>query len=73
MRCDRLSPDVVKEIAEQWGDLTPEERTAITAETVKELEERRENRLEGTHNTQLAACHDACATLKKLKTEVCPV
>lgn len=65
-----LSPAIVKEIAEDWAKLTPEEKTALTAKTIKELEERRENCLEGTHNTQLAACHDACVTLKKVKTEV---
>lgn len=67
---NHLSPTIVKEIAKDWAKLTPEEKTTLTANTVKELEDRRENRLEGTHNTQLVACHDTRVTLKKVKTEV---
>ena len=70
-RLERVSPAVIKEISAQWAEFTAEEKTALTAETLKELEERRDNRLEGTHNTQLAACHDVRVTLNKVKEEVC--
>ena len=70
-RLERVSPAVIKEISAEWAKLTAEEKTLLTAETLKELEERRENRLEGTHNTQVAACHDVRATFNKVKEEVC--
>ena len=69
-RLERVSPAVIKEISAEWAKFTAEEKTALTAETLKELEERRDNRLEGTHNTQVAACHDVRATLNKVKGEV---
>ena len=68
-RLKRISPGIIKEISEAWAKLTAEEKTALTAETVKGLEERRENCLEGTHNTQVAACHDVHVTLNKVKEE----
>ena len=70
---DRVSVVVIKEISAAWAKLSAEEKTALTAETLKELEERRENRVEGTHNTQVAACHDVRATLNKVKEEVCAI
>lgn len=41
-------------------------------DNVKELEERCENCIEAMHNTNISTCHDACITLKSVKTEVLP-
>ena len=50
--------------------MTEEEKHSVTSQKVRELEERRENRLEAVHNNNIAACHDARVTLKNIKIEV---
>ncbi|KAI1789728.1 hypothetical protein LXA43DRAFT_1096144 [Ganoderma leucocontextum] len=61
---------ILQEISGAWAALSREEKHAVTADKVKELEERRENRLQAVHNTNISACHDARVTLKNVKTEL---
>ncbi|KAI1796805.1 hypothetical protein LXA43DRAFT_879401 [Ganoderma leucocontextum] len=68
---DRVTKDaVLQQISEEWKALSPEQKHALTADKVKELEERRENRVEAVHNTNISACHDARVTLKNIQTEL---
>ncbi|KAH9910444.1 uncharacterized protein BXZ73DRAFT_108988 [Epithele typhae] len=68
---DNLSTsDVMAKISAEWKAMTPAERTAATAERVKELEERRDNRETGTYNAHLDAFRDVSATWDALITEL---
>ena len=68
---DRVTKDgLLQKISEEWHALTPAERHALTADKVKQLEERRENRVQAVHNSNISTCHDARVTLKNIKTEV---
>ncbi|TFK89865.1 hypothetical protein K466DRAFT_485877, partial [Polyporus arcularius HHB13444] len=54
-RLSRVSDKEANEIlVEQWRNMTPEEKKAVTAERVAELEQRRENRASGVRNLPLA-------------------
>ncbi|KAI1792844.1 hypothetical protein LXA43DRAFT_1060225 [Ganoderma leucocontextum] len=67
----RVTKDgLLQEISEEWAAMSPEAKRAVTAEKVQELEERRDNRLEAVHNSNVSACHDARVTLKNIQTEL---
>ena len=53
-----------------WAKMTSEEQITLTAERVKELEARRDNRAQGIRNVPLAAFHDTRITLKTVYEEV---
>ena len=61
---------VNKEISESWRKLSPEERKAITAEPVQQLEEQRESRKLATHSVPLNSFHDARSTIQSIETQV---
>ena len=67
---DRVSDSVIASLKKMWADMSPEERTTLTADRVKELEARRENRAQGIRNVPLAAFHDARITLQTVYSEV---
>ena len=64
------SGTLLKDISARWANMTNQEKHVATADKVRELEERRENRLEAVHNNNIAACHDARVTLANIKIEV---
>ncbi|KAI1782048.1 hypothetical protein LXA43DRAFT_906963 [Ganoderma leucocontextum] len=67
----RVTKDgLLQEISEEWAAMSPEAKRVATAEKVQELEERRDNRLEAVHNSNVSACHDARVTLKNIQTEL---
>ena len=67
---DRVSDSVITSLKKIWAEMSPEERTALTADRVKELEARRENRAQGIRNVPLAAFHDTRVTLQTVFEEV---
>ncbi|KAI0713885.1 hypothetical protein C8Q76DRAFT_620244, partial [Earliella scabrosa] len=67
---DRVSDSVITSLKKIWAEMSPEERTALTADRVKELEARRENRAQGIRNVPLAAFHDTRVTLQTVFEEL---
>ena len=61
---------VTKEISENWNRLSAEEREAITAEPVQQLEELRESRRLAAHSVPLNSFHDTKSTIKSIETQV---
>lgn len=61
---------VNKEISESWKKLSPEQRKAITAEPVQQLEEQRESRKLAAHSVPLNSFHDVRSTIQSIKTQV---
>ncbi|KAI0746794.1 hypothetical protein C8Q80DRAFT_1105313, partial [Daedaleopsis nitida] len=59
-----------KTLAQRWNALMEEEKDALTAERVKELEERRKDRVEGIRNVPLSAFQDMCITFTKVYEEL---
>ncbi len=67
---DRVSSEIIKDLSDRWAGMSKAEKKAATAETMKELEERREQRTTGVHNVDAAAFRDAFDTILAIKTEV---
>ena len=65
-----VSDGVMATLKEIWAKMTPEEQKTLTAERVKELEARRDNRAQGIRNVPLAAFHDTRITLNTVYEEV---
>lgn len=61
---------VSKEISERWNSLSKEDRIAITAGSVQEIEEEREAKDLASHNVPLAAFHDTRSTLQDIEKQV---
>ena len=65
-----MSDGFIKELSARSREMSEEERDAATADGIEELNERRENRKEGTHNVMIKSFHDARATLGSIQQEV---
>ncbi|KAI0371592.1 hypothetical protein BV20DRAFT_941838 [Pilatotrama ljubarskyi] len=62
--------DVARDIAEQWKAMSKEEQQAATDDTLKEMEEHRENHKKGTHTVPIQSFHDARATIANIQCEL---
>ena len=62
--------DLTREIARQWKSMSEEEQIAATDDTLKELQERQEDHMTGTHTVPIHAFHDARATVATIEREV---
>ncbi|KAK7435153.1 hypothetical protein VKT23_019845 [Stygiomarasmius scandens] len=68
---DRQKVDAcIREIADKWQEMSDKERKAATDEALQELNESRENRFIGRHNSAISAFHDARTTLSAIKLEL---
>ncbi len=65
-------PEANEKLVEQWRNMTPEEKKAVMAERVVELEERRENRASGVRNLPLAQFVDIRETVDSWFSDVSP-
>ena len=70
LQLQRIDKSTAAEISAKWAAMSPEEKTARTADKVKELEERRQSRAVGIRNVGLAQFHDTRATLTSIYEEV---
>ena len=61
---------VLSEIKEAWGNLSEDEKAAVTKELVKDLDEAKEMKTLSVQNTTIAAFHDARANLDVIFEEV---
>lgn len=61
---------MTREIATKWHAMSKDEQEAATADTMKELQERKEGHAKGTHTVPVQAFNDTRATLATLQREV---
>lgn len=54
----------------EWEEMSPEEQTEVTADALKELEERSEMKALVGHNVPMAAFRDVYATQQNIGTQV---
>jgi len=59
-----------KEISAHWKALSEEDRIAITAGSMQEIEEEHETKVLTLHNVPLQAFHDARRTVQTVEKEV---
>ena len=62
--------EVTREISERWKSLSHEDRVAVTAGCMQEIEEEREAKDLALHNVPLKAFHDAKSTMQAVEKEV---
>ena len=62
--------EVTREISESWKSLSQEDRIAITAGCMEEIEEECEVKSLAAHNIPLKAFYDARSTLQSIEKEV---
>src|ERR1700722_5529745 len=60
----------VAEISAMWNAMSDEQKATSTSESLKRLEEYRENKSSGYHNSAASAFKDTQATLLSIKREV---
>lgn len=61
----------VGEISKRWKLLSGEDRVAMTADSIQEIEDEREAKNLAPHNVPLWAFHDARNTIQTVEKEVC--
>ena len=61
---------VVGEISKRWKLLSDEDRVAMTADSIQEIEDEREAKNLAPHNVPLWAFHDARNTIQTVEKEV---
>jgi hypothetical protein len=60
----------VSEISATWNELSKEEKAAVSADAMEELQDHRENKITAQHNMPLNAFQDTRATLNTLQKDV---
>ncbi|KAI0323321.1 hypothetical protein GY45DRAFT_1264799, partial [Cubamyces sp. BRFM 1775] len=66
----RLSPELVRELAARWKEMTPEEKSAAVGDGVDKLSERQEMRQHGMHNVPINAFNDIRASLDSVSQQL---
>jgi len=62
--------EINKQISDQWKTLSPDQREAITAESIQTIEEQRERKKLVAHSVPLSSFHDARSTIQSVETQV---
>lgn len=63
--------DIAREAADEWANMSEEERIAATDDVLAKMEELRENRKHAAHSSAIAAFHDTRSTMDRWDEEVC--
>ena len=59
-----------KQISDEWKTLSAAQREAITAESMQQIEEQRENKKLVAHSIPLNTFHNARSTIQSIETQV---